>query len=95
MATLIRVDRTTSEVRPAAKRFTLEEMYGLIGCETVEMLRVPGRPYRCMWFDEDGRGAGKLHNAAASALLVRLHGRTLGADDIVGDVLVTGAGEVS
>mgnify|MGYP001588602805 CR=1 FL=1 len=94
MATLIRVDGTTSEVRPIDKKFTLEEMYRLIGCSTVELIRVPSRPFRQMWIDEDGRASGKQYNGAASALLAKLHGRTLGADDIVGDVLVTGAGEV-
>ena len=94
MATLIRVDGTTSEVRPTGKKFTLQEMYGLIGCSTVELIRVPGRPFRQMWIDEDGRASRKRHNSTASALLVKLHGRMLGAEDVVGDVLVTGAGEI-
>mgnify|MGYP001586052012 CR=1 FL=1 len=94
MATLMRTDGTTSEVHPTGKKFTLKEMYGLIGCTTVEMLTVPGRPFRRMWMDEEGRLTGKAYNAQASALLARLHVRTLGANHIVGDVLVTGAGEV-
>lgn len=94
MAELIRVDGTRTEVHPAKRKFTLEEMYKLIDCTTVEMLTVPGRPFRRMWIDEDGRSSRKPHNAAASALLAKLHGHTLGADDIVGDVLVTVAGEV-
>jgi len=94
MATLVRTDGTTAEVRPAGKKFTLQEMYRLIGCTTVEMLTVPGRPFQRLWMDEEGRLTHKPHNAHATALLVKLHGRTLGADDIVGDVLVTGAGEV-
>lgn len=68
MATVIRVDGSLTEVHPVGKKFTLVEMYTILSCTTVERLRVPGRPVRWMWMDEDGRGRGLAPcNAATSA----------------------------
>lgn len=92
MATLIKTDGTETEVRPQGKKFSLEEMYALLDCTTVQMLRIPKRPYRNLWMDEDGKAARKIVNEKGTDL-ARLAG-IAGNDFVVGDVLVTGAGEV-
>lgn len=71
-------------VGPVGTKFGLDELYNLVRCETVEAVRL--RNGRTMWVDEEGRMSGKPINLIASLLA--------GGVDVVGDVLVTDAGEV-
>lgn len=80
MATLIKTDGTVSEVVPAnGKSFKLNELYGLLSCELVQVVELPGR--KIMICDEEGwYNNGGIVNRTA-CLLARGH-------TIVGDVLV-------
>lgn len=94
MATLITPDGIKSEVFPAAgkgKHFTIEELYKLIGCTTVEHLPMDGN--RSMWIDEDGKAVAEpKHNIVAEMILrdsLRKIGRTLiPGDYLVGNVVI-------
>lgn len=69
---------TTRAVAPANARkgYTLDELYELLQCSTVEIIRAPGG--MILVVDEEGRLAGKPLNPAAS----RIAGQP-----IVGDAL--------
>lgn len=90
MALLLKPDGTQREVQPAGRSFTLEELYALIGCDTVEVIYLPdGRP---LVMDEDGKYRKLPVNEEATRL-----GRIAGIvpwDVIVGTVLVLEPGEL-
>lgn len=94
MAILITPDGIRSEVFPAAgkkKHFTIEELYKLIGCDTVEHLSMDGN--RSMWIDENGKFAAEpKHNLVAEMVLrdsLRKMGRMLVPGDyLVGNVVI-------
>jgi len=93
MATLIKPDGTETQVHPAntSHGFTLEELYRHIGCGIVEMVRLADG--REMWLDEEGKFNSALApNERATILLVQAGG--IPGDFVVGNVLVTDAGEV-
>ena len=75
-----------------SKHFTVEEMYRLIGCDTVEHVMLADG--RSMWLDEEGKFADppKSVNIIATILL-ELSGGFPG-DKVMGDVLVTDEEEV-
>lgn len=93
MAALILTDGSEREVTPRDRGcgFTLEELYRLIGCATVQMIELADG--RFMWMDEDGKYRTELaRNDRATKLLHEAGG--LRDDFIVGTVLVTSAGEI-
>lgn len=71
MAILLKPDEEPVEVRPAdGESFSLEELYSLLNCRTVEMATLDED--RRLWFDEEAR-LKRLHpeskiNRKASAL---------------------------
>ena len=91
MATLILTDGTERYVHPAgADGLTLDELYKLLGCSTVETIAL--RDGRTMILDEDGKATDKPVNVRATRLAYRAG---IASDDyVVGDVLVcVGDGE--
>lgn len=71
MATRILVDGTETTEEPADPRrgFTLEELYGLVECDMVEVVSL--RDGRTMWIDEEGKmhRPPKPRNEKATRLL--------------------------
>lgn len=86
MATLIRPDSTTQVVRPAnGTDFTLDELYRILNCTTVEAVYLPDG--RIMVIDEDGKFSKPLDvNPEATKLGFKAGIAT--SDYIVGDALV-------
>jgi uncharacterized protein YuzE len=67
MATQIKTDGTTTEVEPKNGRdFKLDELYQLIECETLDMIRLADG--RFMWMDEKRKINGKEINQTATKL---------------------------
>lgn len=66
MAILLQPNGDVKEVRPANKKFTLTELYDLIGCTIVEVVHMTDG--RLMWIDEEGKLKGAAFNAAATTL---------------------------
>ena len=85
MATLLTAQGISAEVKPKGKAFTLEELYGLIGCSTVEMVRLADG--RLMWLDEDGKSKQLPPNQKATELLMAAGG--MPGDFVGGTVLLT------
>jgi hypothetical protein len=82
MSLLINVDSTTKQVRPAnGDRFTLDEVYDLIGCRMVQ--EVYTRDGKAMLIDEEGKLNGKPVNQLATYAY-----QWGGDDDIVGTALI-------
>lgn len=82
------MDGSERPVKPADGRaFTLAELYALVGCETVEMIRMADG--RLLWMDEEAKLARipKRLNARATVLLQEAGGRP--GDFILGPVLIT------
>ena len=94
MARLILMDGTESEVTPKDKKFTLDELYALIGngCDMVETLALPGR--KTMWLDEEGKYRGGLTVNEKATGLARKAG-IIPWDVVLGNVLVTGPKEIA
>ncbi len=90
MALVIRTDGTREEVTPENGRdFKLAQLYQVIGCELVEIIRLDRSTI--MVIDEEGKCVGKPVNRAATALASRvLHP----LDVIVGDAVVCQSREV-
>ena len=82
MSLLITTDNTTTQVRPAdGDRFTLDEVYDLIGCRMVQ--EVYTRDGKSMLIDEEGKLTGKPVNQLAT------YAYQWGMDDeIVGTALI-------
>ena len=95
MATLIQADGKKSEVHPkdAANGFSLQELYALIGCETVQMVYLAD-DRRMMWMDEESKlKPGPYHvNAEATRLLAEAGG--IPGDEVIGNVLIAEPDEV-
>ena len=93
MATLMKLDGTTQEIKPADPKrgFTLEELYALIGCEMVELVYLDDD--RLMLLDEEGKlqdgWQGRVNRPATDLFL---KGRA-GFDVIVGNVVVCNGAE--
>ena len=66
MATLIRADGTEQDVRPVVGGFTLDELYNLLGCSTIETLTL--HDGRTMVIDEEGKYTDKPRNERATDL---------------------------
>lgn len=64
MAILYRLDGTTDTVRPAGKYFTLEELYALVGTDTVEVLYLAKD--NLLVFCENGKLLNKPSNTYAT-----------------------------
>lgn len=62
----------------------LQEMYRLIGCETVEHVSLRGGGH--MWFDEDSKGRNLALNSEATLLLLEAGGAP--TDYVAGTVIV-------
>lgn len=68
------------------RSFTLNELYKIIGCETVQMIYLADG--RMMWMDEDGKSKpGLTLNSKATKLLQQAGG--IPGDYILGKVLIT------
>ena len=93
MALLIHPDGSEQEVFPrkSKKGFTLDELYSLIGCTTVQAISLADG--RTMWMDEEGKLSTVLVvNEKATELLLEAGG--MPDDFVVGPVLLTARGEV-
>ena len=87
MATLYKADGTVTKVKPAGKKFTLEEMQALVGGYIRGVRTDAGRE---MYVNEDGFMLRLPHNSQAT----RQVKKTLGPGDyIVGDAVVVNPGE--
>lgn len=90
MATLIKVDGSESEQKPAnGKSFTLEELQRFVG-GYIQELRMPSGSF--LLFDEEGKMKNKPINGRATLI-----GRTCGTahdDCVVGDALICTASEL-
>lgn len=89
MAKLLRFDGTEDVVAPADLRsgFSLEELYTLIGCQTVEAIYLEDG--NIMLIDEEGKLRGDFlsrKNPAASVLLADAGG--MPDDFIAGDAVI-------
>jgi hypothetical protein len=94
VAILIDADGTEKEVHPrnVKRGFTLEELYLLIGCATVQAIEI-GEEGSQIWMDEDGKYRSEpTLNKRATALLHNAGGAL--DDFVVGTVLLTMPGEV-
>lgn len=93
MATLIRAaDNTIANIQPANGRaFTLPELYTILGCELVQVVRVHADAHRSrlLVFDEEGKLREPMRelNELATALAVRGRG-IYPWDWIAGDALL-------
>lgn len=69
MAELIAVDGARRDIAPAnpVEGFTLDELYHLLECETVETVALPGGGWLIL--DEDGKGRQRFPNPDATKLL--------------------------
>ena len=98
MATWIKADGTREAVLPAnpkgkkKPKFALEELQRYVG-GYIEMVRLGRRGI--MWVNEEGKLMGLPYNAAATEIVGSVSYQLLaGTGVIVGDVLITEAGEV-
>ena len=93
MASLIEAGSSAVNVVPAdGKKFTLKEMYELIGCSLVEMISL--RDGRTMWMDEEGKFKDPhVLNSLATTMLREAGGAP--GDYVAGTVLICTPGEVS
>lgn len=90
MATLYETNGTTREVTPAnGVKFTLEEMYALLGCEIVEW--IPLAKNQVAVIDESGLLHRRAINHKATEILLPIferRGILHSASGIVGPVLI-------
>lgn len=86
MAELIKSNGDTQEITPKnGKSFTLEEVYKLLTCETVEVIPLPKKRY--MIIDEEGKlKPNPVQNFEGTYLLHQARG--ISDDYIVGDVII-------
>ena len=93
MAVLIKPNGNVSVVKPAnpEQGFTLDELYKLVECETVQMVNLLGN--KTMWIDEEGKFR-EVHevNEMATTMLHKAGG--MPDDYIVGNALICDEGEV-
>ena len=90
MAKLIKVDGSVTEVTPRNGRdFTLDELRAHVGCEWIEIVRLPGGSGDFLVVDEEGKLNGKARNEKAT----KMYGR-MPFDYIVGNALHCKKGEV-
>ena len=83
---LIFANGEEAPVAPAnGKRFTLQELYAHIECDTVELVMLADG--RVMWLDENGKRSTKELNQTATDLLREAGG--IPGDFVVGNVLIT------
>jgi hypothetical protein len=82
-ARIIKADGTEQSARPVnGETFNLDELYRLLGCQTVEVISTGGR--RVMVMDEDAKLKGRPRNDLATVIADNIR-----ADDyIAGDVIV-------
>ncbi len=90
MATLIMENGEQLLVLPKDKKkgFSLEEMYGALDCDMVEMRHIENTG-QIVLMDEEGKGRNRDINPTATALLF-----PRGGDVVVGPVLVCDHGEL-
>jgi hypothetical protein len=94
VAEFIHANGNEATVHPLNKEkgFSLHELYTLIHCSTVQAITLADG--RTMWMDEEA----KLHaglsfvNEKATKLLAEAGG--IPGDEVIGNVLITGPGEV-
>lgn len=91
MAALIKSNGIVEIVRPAKKKFTRNEMYKLLDCQSIEAIKLPGGT--TMWVDEDGKLKTNIMNLKATAVLHAAGARP--GIVVVGDVLICDRGEVA
>lgn len=89
MAILIAENGDKTEVHPAKPRdgFSLEEMYRLLDCDTVEMRYMDDG--RILMMDEDGKSKNRPANREATIIAF-----PRGGDLVVGAVLLCEASEI-
>lgn len=95
MATLIRTDGTTTEVRPErpAEGFKLAQLYALLGCDMIEIVRL-GDGY-IMVIDEEGKCKDPIVVNPAATYFAKDVAQAIAPDDcIVGHALVCRDSEV-
>ena len=90
MAILIKTSGEQVEVSPQETRFTLEQMYSLLGCGCVQVIFLDDG--RIMWIDEEGKLKPHQVNHVATELLARAGG--IPGDYIAGSALITDNNEV-
>jgi len=93
VAKLIDPDGSEQEVfaRNPKRGFTLDELYALIECTTVQAISLADG--RTMWMDEEGKlGTVLFVNEKATELLLDAGG--MPDDFVVGKVLISAPGEV-
>lgn len=92
MATLITpTSCTTVSPKDAKRGFTLQELYSLIQCTTVQLIKLADG--RGMWMDEEGKFRSVIEvNREATRLLMEAGGDP--GDFVVGNVLITHPKEV-
>lgn len=64
MAFLYKTDGTRQEIYPKEEKFTLEELYELLDCELIEVVRIT--PEKNMIIDEEGKYTKSDINAIAT-----------------------------
>jgi len=97
MATLIQPDGTETTVTPkdTANGFTLDELYALLGCESIEIPCRDAATDRVMVIDEEGKlraGGPRPMNRKATYVLMAAGGMT--GDYIAGPALLATDQEV-
>lgn len=94
MAELITPDGRRRDVAPAdlADGFTLDELYALLGCQTIETVALPGGGWLVMDEDAKGRTPRPAYNAEATKFLH--HAGGIPWDAVLGPVMVCSAVEL-
>jgi hypothetical protein len=94
LATFIDQNSNAVNVTPANQKrgFTLQELYSIIDCNTVQAVQLADG--RTMWMDEDAKLREGLQfvNLKATILLAEAGG--IPGDEVIGHVLITQPGEV-
>lgn len=90
MAMLIKTNGEEVEIFPGNNRFTLQEMYSLLGCTCLEVVTLSDG--KKMWLDECGKLKWHYVNHKASDLLQEAGG--IPGDYIAGPVLITDTDEI-
>lgn len=93
LATLLEPSGKETQIAPkdAARGFTLQELYSLIHCTTVQEIELADG--RSMWMDEEGKFRSILEINHKATRLLELAGGDPG-DFVVGIVLITPPNEV-
>jgi hypothetical protein len=93
MASLIKIDGTVVEVKPAGDTFTLAELYALVCPDDPDPIvqAVPVVEGEILWCHEEG----KLRNLPLNEVATRCYQRYLFPGDfLVGNILITSPEEV-